>query len=154
MLMPFGKSLYQWIKYFVSQELLIYYVIYFHIIILCFWTVKIILKKFNQTEGMLISIFIFSVSLVYSSLRTPDINHLFFVLSPLIVIFAYYLEKALSQFRNKGRVTAKITYFLAICVISIFFLRLLYINHPQILKIGKVPSAVLSKANSPSYVGD
>jgi len=154
LLMPSGTQFYLGIKFLASEELLIYYVIALHIVLLSYWTIKIILKEFSYNDKKLFPIFLFSISLLYISLRTPDLGHLFFILSPILLLSIYYLEKCFVLIKKKSiRIPLKIPYFVIASIILLLFFRLFYLNHPQIIKTLHIPSAIATTPKNPKYVG-
>jgi len=153
-LIPFGKSIFSWIKFVFSKEIFIYYVFILHLLFILYLTIKFVLRKFNDTDKKLLLIVLFGIFLQYLLIGRPD--HYFFSLSPILLLSVFYFNKSLIYLKAKNLPTkAKNQTFFAIVllVLSIFSLRYLYVNHPQIENIIHIPSAVINTPNNPQFIG-
>lgn len=151
-LIPSSKSLIAWIKFITSKDIFIYYVFLLHILVISYLAMKITLKTFSPPDKKIFLIVIFGIFLQYLIVGRPD--HYFFALSPILLISIYYLNKSILFLKQKKiKNTEKLFFIAAIIFFSIFYLRYLYINHPQIENIVHISSAVMHSPQNPKFVG-
>lgn len=149
-----NNNLFGWLKFFLSKELFIYYTMILSILMILFITVKVVLKKTTQIDKKIILILLYNLAFLYLFVGRPDFPHLFFGLSPLLLVLIYYFDKILTLYKMKNTKTSnEFVRLLVICLILLFFVRLLYINNPQIKKIAMIPWAVASSQTNPKFVG-
>lgn len=152
MLLPFNKPLLAWLKYFISKELLIYYVFLLHVNILLYITIKITLRTITDVDKKIIPITLYALSLLYLLISRPD--HFFFILSPILLLSVYFIDKGLEALKQKKlKISQKFSYFLITSILLFFILRVVYINHPQIIKITKIPTAIINTPMNPNRIG-
>jgi hypothetical protein len=88
-LIPRSTNILGWFKFVLSKEIFVYYIMILNVYMLLFMTVKLILKKTNPDDLKIILILLFSLPLIYLYVSRPDFPHVFFGLTPLILLLTY-----------------------------------------------------------------
>jgi len=145
-LLPTKFSIFGWLKFLFSKEIYVYYTIIIHIFLLIYLTVRRILNLKLEDDKIIFIILMYGISFLYLYIGRPDFGHLFFGLSPVLLILIYYFDKNI-------KMATKLPNLAVSLIILLYFLRLIYVNHPQIQKIIDIPSAIVSKPVNPEFVG-
>ena len=93
--------------------------------------------------------------LMYTILLSRNgIGHFFFTLSPLIILIVYFIDKALRIVKQKkSKRIEKSVALIGVLAISLFVLRLLAINRPEIIKKFTFPFSVSLFKQNPVRFG-
>ncbi|MCL5432529.1 MAG: DUF3488 domain-containing protein [Patescibacteria group bacterium] len=142
------KDLLSSLKYFFSKDMLLYesLIIYFVSIFYLFFTFFT-----NKTHKQEYKFFLFTLYgiLTYSVLLTRHgIGHFFYVLPPIIISFGYFLNRLSTNFKKNSLLSL-----ILILLICVYFLRLIYLNNPQIRQLFNLPKYVAMPISNPSRVG-
>ncbi len=141
------------LRFTLSKNLFIYLSLAINLYIFLILVVKLMLGKFLTDDKKLFIICLFSFSFLYLFISRPDIGHLFFGLSPLLLILIYYLNKSLIKIKDKSQ-KHKLLYGIIAFSILLIFTRLLYMNNPQIRKALYLPTVVFENhSNNARHVG-
>lgn len=141
-----------WVKFLVSKEMLLYWLFLFYIIFFFYLLAAIILRRKQKNTPLIFAISLFGFLL--SMILVGRSGHFPFTLSPLFILFAYFLDLLVKKWKKTQSYGEKITSTVLVTLILLFSLRILLIYRPHFIKLLDVPQAVLSKKNNPSYIGN
>ncbi len=151
-LLPQNLSVVSWAKFSVSQKLLLYWLFLFYLITFLFLFVRLALRKSKQTDLLIFLIAVYGFFL--SMILIGRYGHFPFTLSPVFILFAYYLNILVNIFIVSKKRNEKTFSALLIVIICLFSARVISIYRPHFSKILSVPQAFVSTKNSPKYVGN
>lgn len=151
-LMPQSPSVVSWVKFIVSQKLLLYWLFFFYLVTFLFLFVRLALRKSKQTDLLIFLIAVYGFFL--SMILIGRYGHFPFTLSPVFIIFAYYLNTLINIFIVSKKRTEKFFSAILIVIICLFSARVISIYRPHFSKVLSLPQAFVSTKNSPKYVGN
>src|SRR6185369_6438986 len=149
-LMPHALSVIQWIKYIVSQQMLLYWVYLFYIISFMYFLIKILLNKFKKEDHLVLIITIFGFLL--STILIGRTGHINFTLAPVFILFVYFLRELILKFYQSKNADKSLS-FSFIVLILFFSLRFISIYRPHFIKILSIPHAIADKKAELAFVG-
>jgi hypothetical protein len=151
LLIPQTFSLIKWMKYIVSKELLLYWLFFFYVCTFCFFFIRIIFKKMKKRDTLvfLISCYGFFLSMILIG----RYGHFAFTLSPMFILFAYYIDLLLKVIKTPKNIFEKSLSIFLICIICLFSLRIILIYRPQFPRFFEITNAFFQAKYSPRYVG-
>lgn len=150
-LMPHSSSILQWMKFIVSQQMLLYWLFCFYIVTFIYFLIKIVLKKYNEKEDLVVMVSLFGFFL--STILIGRVGHLTFTLPPVFILFAYFLKNLISSLKRQKEQKEKVVSILLISVILLFSIRLISIYRPHFIKILEIPKTITLNKNTPAFVG-
>lgn len=135
-----------WIKFLLSQSVLLYWQLLFYIGSTLYLALRFILRKFDRNDliiGLLCLYGIFLYALLIGRMGT-----FFFTFSPIILIAGIYVNKLL-KLQRKSNSKSKILSKIVILVFILSLLRVLLIFRPHYLKILNLPGALVETNSIP-----
>ena len=150
-LLPSSLSPIPLVKYLFSKEILLYWLFLFYLITFFYLFVRFILKRQQKGEEFVFSIFLYGFFL--SMILIGRSGHFPFVLPPVFILFAYFLQILIKVFLGTKDKAGKVLSCGLILILLLFSLRIVLIYRPHFSKVLQVPSAVFAKRNNPMYVG-
>lgn len=150
-LMPSTWSIIEWIKYIVSKEMLLYWLFFFYLTTFLYFFIRMILKISKKKDILifLIALYGFFLSIILIGRN----GHFPFTLSPVFILFAYFLESLLQTFKVSKKKYEKLISLTLISIICLFSFRIVLIYRPHFLKVLSIPHVFFEAKNSPKYVG-
>lgn len=132
-LVPQTFSIVAWTKFIFSKELLFFWGLAFYFFTLLYLFVQAFLKRFSRKDVYILCIVVFGLELYSILLGRSGIGHFFFVLSPIVLISGFFVEKLLTALYEKGEnFTSKVIAFGIVLTLVFFGLRLLFINRLEV----------------------
>lgn len=151
-LMPQSFSIFLWIKFILSKEMLLYWLIFLYIISFLFLVVRFLMGRW-KTEDTLLSLIAF-FGFLLSTVLIGRYGHFAFTLAPGIVILSYFVNCLLSEYKKTDDKMTKLLSLLLVVLIAGFVVRVVSVYRPQFVNIFSIPSSIFSTENNPSFVGD
>jgi hypothetical protein len=151
-LLPHNLSLIAWAKYIVSKEMLLYWLYFFYITLFILIFIRLILKKFNKEDLLIISIGIYGF--LYSTVLIGRYGHFLGMLAPVIIIFAYLVNILINQYKTTSNKLDRIFSVLIIFLIFLFSMRVVLIFRPHFSNISYAIKSVSIHKNNPDFVGN
>lgn len=149
-LFPHNFYVTPWIKFIVSQGMLLYWQLLFYMASVLYICFKFVVRKFDRNDfiiGLLSLYGIFLYALLIGRMGT-----FFFAFSPVIVIAGFFTNKLLSLQKKDSLFPGKILSRIIIVVFILSLLRCFLIFRPYYSKISKLPKAIF-ETNSISRLG-
>lgn len=148
-LLPVGQGVIGWVKYIFSKEILLYWLIFIYFLTMFYLFVKFVLKIKEQENIILALVTLYGIILYTILLGRNGISHFFFVLSPALIICAFFTKKLTIYIKeNKKDHKGKIISYLCIFLLLIFGIRLFSVYRPEIIKkIGWPRKLIINKNN-------
>lgn len=141
------------LKFPFNKELLLYWGILFYVIFYFYILQKLIIRKLTLEDKKILILGVFGFILYFILIGRSGIGHFFFILSPLLIVHAFFAQSLVNFLKKKNNQTEKITAYLLLSLYFFFCLRLLSIYRPQIEKNIKYISKIGEVRTNPSIIG-
>ena len=141
-------------KFIFSQDMMLYWTIFIYLLIVGYIVIRMALQKRDRKDVYITMIGLYGVLMYTILLSRNGIGHFFFTLSPLIILIVYFIDKALRIVKQKkSKRIEKSVALIGVLAISLFVLRLLAINRPEIIKKFTFPFSVSLFKQNPVRFG-
>jgi len=144
-LFPQNFNLINLFKYIFSKPILNYWILFFYIISIVYFSIKFLVKKTMNEDILIFSIVIFG--LLLSTILIGRIDNVNFVVPVIFIIFSYYLNYLSDFFRDTKNKVDKITLIIIGLVILMFCARVISIYRPHFREIPLAISAVRNNSD-------
>lgn len=119
------------ISFIFSKDFLLYYLILFYLATFAYLGVRFFLQQSREEGKIVILLAIFGVLLLSLSISRPGIGHVFFTLSPVIILSFYFMYVLFLPVTH-GKKGERVVVCFLLSILLIFFLRILFIQRIQI----------------------
>jgi hypothetical protein len=150
-LLPTSLNILEWIKFFLSREMLLYWLFFLYLITFLYLIIKLIRRNVDAIDLLVFGITLFGFFL--STILIGRSGHFSFTVPPAFILVAYYLNNLLRILRSSVNSFEKIVAGSIILLLVLFNIRIISLYRPNFSKILQLPTAVTSDKNNPSRVG-
>jgi hypothetical protein len=150
LLLPHSFSFVVWIKYLFSKNILIYWEVIFYLITFVYLFVKLLLKKIQNEDVLVLLIAVFGFLL--TTILIGRMDHVNFTLPPLFILFAYFLNILVKQYSHTKLLKEKCLFGALILLILIHSARQISIYRPHFPEILNIPKYVLASDSYPNRI--
>ncbi len=140
-----------WLKYLLSKQMLLYWLFFFYILVFSSLFVGYVLKQSRKETMSIFILFLFGFFLV--TILVGRSGHFPFILSPVIVFFAYFIDRAVKRLRVRQSPAGQLFFFSIIVVIIVFSVRIVSLYRPHFVNVISLPYAIIHRGAGVEYVG-
>ncbi len=130
-LMPRSFNVITWVKFISSKEILLYWGILFYICTFLYCFIILLKKGMTSRVRDISMLSIFGFCLYFILVGRWGVGHFFFILSPILLISAYYISELIKM--PKKNISDKYFSYILIGLLCLSGVRLIMINRPQII---------------------
>lgn len=151
LLFPHTVNFFSWFKYFVSKELLLYWLFLFYGITFLYIFIQLTLRKAKNDLLLLIALTLFGLFL--STILIGRSGHFSFTLPPFFIIMAYFFDRLIKIYPDQKNHTGRVTIICCILAICFFSVRIVSLYRPNFIKVLSIPVALFHRQENLDFVG-
>lgn len=150
-LMPENASVVSWIKFTISKDALLYWLYFFYICVFLYLFSKLSLGKIKDKEVLLglVALYGFFMSMILIGRS----GHFPFVLAPVAIICAYFLNQLNISLKKASITTEKVFACILITLIIFFGIRIILIYRPHFHRLLLLPQNISLTERGIPFVG-
>ncbi len=150
-MVPSSLSIVSWVKFLVSQQMLLYWLSTFYILTFIYLFIKFVLRKINQIDVLIFGISFFGFLL--STILIGRSGHFSFTLSPMFILSAYFVQLLYSYYVETKKKSEKIICLFIMLILFSFSLRIISVYRPHFADVVKIPGAIVADRSKTKFVG-
>ena len=150
-LFPQDSSFVSWMKFLVSKDALLYWTYLFYICVFTYIFVKISLRKVREEDVLMgmVAVYGFLISMILIGRS----GHFPFVLAPVAVICAYFLNQLFDLLKKTKNIKERCSALILIAIIILFTVRIVLIYRPHFHRLFLVPQNISLSASDVPFIG-